>query len=81
MANISAIPMPHGGKEFVGHTHAQFKLSGYMGNPESGIMLSPIMATPDEVDHEVNKLIKEVEKAGQAAKKILEKSKKARNTT
>ena len=79
MAKISAIPMPHGDKDFVGPTHAQFKLSGYMGSSESGIMLSPIMATPDEVDHEVNKLIKEVEKAGRAAKKILEQSRKARH--
>ena len=81
MAKISAIPIPHGDKEFVGPTYAQFKLTGFMGNPETGIMLSPLMATFDEVDLEVNKLIKEAEKAGRAAKKILEKSKKARHAT
>jgi hypothetical protein len=78
MAEISAVPVPFGDKEFVGPTHTQFILTGYMKNKGPEILLSPILATSDEVDREVKRLVEEVEKAGKAAKRILEKNKSAR---
>jgi hypothetical protein len=75
MAKISAIPVPTADKDYVGPIFAQFRLAGYMGNSETGILLSPQLANADEVDHAVRTLIAEAEKAGKEAKGILKKAK------
>lgn len=78
MAEISAVPVPRNDPGFIGPTFAQLKLTGFMQDAEGQILLSSQLATADEVDFAVQHLIKEAEKAGRAAKKILEKAKEKR---
>jgi len=75
MAEISAVVVSKGTAEYPGATVVQLTLTGYMGNSETGIMLSPTLQTEGEIDHAVAAIIKEAEKAGRAAKSILKKSK------
>jgi hypothetical protein len=75
MAEISAVTVSKGSADFPGPTVVQLKLTGYMGNSETGIMISPLLQTEGEIDHAVSAIIKEAEKAGKAAKSILTKSK------
>ena len=73
MAEIKAIPVHMGDKEFIGPTFVQLQLTGYMGNSETGILLTPNLSNADEVDYAVECLIREIEKAGKAAIKLLSK--------
>lgn len=75
MAEIKAVSVPMGDKDFIGPTYAQLKLTGYIGNSDTGILLTPRLATVDEVDHEVAQLINAVERAGKEAKKIITSAK------
>jgi len=80
MAEISANSVPAIDNDYVGPIFTQLRLTGYMGNCETGILLTPQLANADEVDHAVKALIKEVEKAGREAKKILKKTKAKRTS-
>ncbi|BCG46222.1 hypothetical protein GEOBRER4_n1008 [Citrifermentans bremense] len=74
-AEISAITVSKGTPELPGPTVVQLKLTGYMGNCETGIMISPLLQTDREIDEAVETIIREARKAGGVAKAMLTKSK------
>jgi hypothetical protein len=76
-AEIIAVQVPMGDKDFSSTTFAQLQIVAFQpmsGNPGAGV-ISSSLASDKEVDDTVAYLIKEVEKAGRAAKKILRDSK------
>jgi len=75
MATVNACPIHKGDKDFPGPTFAALTLTGYIGKGTGEILLSPELATDKEVDEVVNHLIKEIEKAGKSAKRILARAK------
>jgi len=75
MAEISAVTVSKGTPEFPGPTVVQLELTGYMGDSETGIMISSQLQTSEEIDYAVEAIIREAKKAGGVAKSILTKSK------
>ena len=73
-AIISAVPVHIGDKNHPGPTFTQFKVIGLSASMDS-VILTPELAAEREVDEAVEHLIKEIEKAGKEAKKLLLKSK------
>ncbi len=76
-AEIIVVPFEVGDKDFPGATFVQFQIVAFQpvpGDPGAGV-ISSSLASMKEVDDTVANLIKEVEKAGRAAKKILSGSK------
>lgn len=77
MVKIIAVPVNIGNKDLLGPTFAQLQIVAFQaiaGNPGAG-MISPELASDKEIDESVAYIIKEAEKAGRAAKKILSDSK------
>lgn len=73
MAEITAVPLHMGDKDHPGPTFVQFKLTGCIGNASNGIFLTAELESEKAIDAAVDYLIKEVEKAGYTAKKLLSK--------
>jgi hypothetical protein len=75
MAKINVIYKTPGKNSLPYPTFVHLCLSGYSSDEDENILLSPELATNQEVDYYVDDLVKQLEKVRRKAKKILEKNK------
>jgi len=75
MAKIDVFYKAPGKKSLPHPTFVHLWLSGYSSDEDENILLSPELATNQEVDYYVDDLVKQLEQVRRKAKKILEKNK------